>query len=51
MHKTVPGCYGMYGKYNLHHTHHKREHVIKRMYNALKSWHYKHTKRNRTNVR
>ena len=46
--------------YNLHHTHHKREHVIKRMYSALKSWHYKHTSRpshdcvsaaNRTRVR
>ena len=37
--------------YNLHHKHHKREHFIKRMYNALKSWYYKHTKRNRTNVR
>lgn len=45
--------------YNLHHTHHKREHVIKRMYNALKSWHYKHTtpsshdvsEANRTRVR
>ena len=29
--------------YNLHHKHHKRENVIKRMYHALKSWHYKHT--------
>jgi len=31
--------------YNMHHTHHKREHIIKRMYHALKSWQYKHTSR------
>lgn len=46
--------------YNLRHTHHKRENVIKRMYSALKSWHYKHTSRtshdrvseaNRTRIR
>lgn len=29
--------------YNLRHKHHKREHIIKRMYSALKSWHYKHS--------
>ena len=43
MHKIIPGCYGMPALYNLHHTHHKRESLIKRMYSALKSWHYKHT--------
>lgn len=50
MHKIIPGCYGMFGQYpvmppyyNMRHTHHKHESLIKRMYNALKSWHYKHT--------
>lgn len=31
--------------YNMRHTHHKHESLIKRMYSALKSWHYKHTSR------